>query len=168
VGLPIIFGRGLVRVVLCWDWDEYSEPPPMVASPTCEHLPMKRYKVFDAGVDKKGLSKILSKISEFILQSSLPRTMKHYNHYAIIFPSPVGTIHPAFDLARLVVLHPDAAKSKWRGYWAEVLDGAIGICLGLEDVQKEVAVPMLKMRLVCNCYKGGSGSAGAAERLLDR
>jgi phospholipase A-2-activating protein len=75
---------------------------------------------------------------------------------------------PALDLARIAVLHPDAAKSERRGYWAEVLDGAIGMCLGLEDVEKEVAVPMLTMRLVCNCYKGGSGGAGAAEGLLDR
>lgn len=76
---------------------------------------------------------------------------------------------PALDLARTVVLHPDATSMTRRRYWEEVLRGAIDKCLGLgSDLVDEVAVPMLTMRLVANSYKGGSGSAAAAGSLLDR
>lgn len=61
---------------------------------------------------------------------------------------------PALDLARMAVLHPDAASSKRMGYWEEVLNGALDMCLGLGEV--------------VNSYKGGSGSAGAAGSSVDR
>jgi hypothetical protein len=72
----------------------------------------------------------------------------------------------------MVVLHPDATTMSRRGYWEEVLRGAIDMCLGLDEgdgsLADEVAVPMLTMRLIANSYKGGSGSSAAAGSLLDR
>jgi len=81
----------------------------------------------------------------------------------------VKSAFPALDLARMVVLHPDATTMTRRGYWEEVLRSAIDKCLGLDSgLVDEVAVPMLTMRLIANSYKGGSGSAAAAGSLLDR
>ena len=76
---------------------------------------------------------------------------------------------PALDLARMTVLHPDAASPKRKGYWEEILRGALDMVMGLGDgIPSEVAVPMLTMRLIANSYKGGSGAAAAAESLVDR
>jgi phospholipase A-2-activating protein len=171
-------------------------PSPMEVSPSYDHLPMRGYKIFDAGVDKRGLSKVIQKIHEFSDKAddplsssdkgsleSLCDTLAITNRYhsSAISPSELMPIRnmilgwgaslafPALDLARMAVLHPDAAKGAMRDYWREVLDGATAMCLGLgHGAAEEVAVPMLTMRLVCNCYKGGSGSAGAAESLIDR
>lgn len=176
-----------------------SAPTPMEVSPSYDHLPMKGYKTFEAGVDKKGLTKVVTKIRELNnnvssnnqLSSSeandeldtLSTTLSITNRYhsTTISDVELATIHkmitkwdaknafPALDLARMAVLHPDAASSKRRGYWEEVLRGALDMCLGLGDgVVGEVAVPMLTMRLIANSYKGGSGSAGAAGSLVDR
>ena len=177
-----------------------SAPTPMEVTPTYDYLPMKGYKSFDAGVDKKGLTKVIMKIREFnneVTPSSkqlssnevndildtLSNTLSITNRYhsstisdmelAIIHKMVTqwGTKHafPALDLARMAVLHPDAASAKRRGYWEEVLGGALDMCLGMgESVVGEVAVPMLTMRLIANSYKGGSGSASAAGSLMDR
>eukprot|EP00804_Cyclotella_cryptica_P003849 CCRYP_015725-RA/>CCRYP_015725-RA protein AED:0.13 eAED:0.13 QI:658/1/1/1/0.5/0.33/3/49/678 len=163
-----------------------------------DHLPMRGYKVFDAGVDKKGVSKVVQKIREFNQEvscnqlssdevgdslDSLTNTLCITNRYhsstisttellplrKMILKWDVSHAFPALDLARMTVLHPDAAKGERKAYWKEVLDGALSLCLGLgEAASREVAVPMLTMRLVCNCFKGGSGAASAAESLLDR
>ncbi|KAL3783969.1 hypothetical protein HJC23_013349 [Cyclotella cryptica] len=163
-----------------------------------DHLPMRGYKVFDAGVDKKGVSKVVQKIREFNQDvscnqlssdevgdslDSLTNTLCITNRYhsstisttelmplrKMILKWDVSHAFPALDLARMTVLHPDAAKGERKAYWKEVLDGALSLCLGLgEAASREVAAPMLTMRLVCNCFKGGSGAASAAESLLDR
>ena len=172
-----------------------SAPTPMEVTPTYDHLPMKGYKVFDGGIDKKGLTKVISKIREFNdavtsnnklspneandVLDSLCTTLSVTNRYhsSTISDIELATIQkmitswdakqsfPALDLARMVVLHPDAASPKRKGYWEEILIGAMDACLGLEA---EVAVPMLTMRLIANSYKGGSGAAGAAASLVDR
>mmetsp|Transcript_25452 Transcript_25452/g.54765 ORF Transcript_25452/g.54765 Transcript_25452/m.54765 type:complete len:867 (+) Transcript_25452:108-2708(+) len=175
-----------------------SAPTPMEVTPSYNHLPMKGYKVFDAGVDKKGLTKVVAKIREInnnvssnnqlpsseandvldTLSATLSTTNRY--HSTTISDIELAIIHkmitkwdakdafPALDLARMAVLHPDAASSKRRGCWEEVLRGALDMCLGLGDgVVGEVAVPMLTMRLIANSYKGGSGSADAAGSLVD-
>jgi phospholipase A-2-activating protein len=163
-----------------------------------DHLPMRGYKVFDAGVDKKGLTKVVQKILEFNQEiscnqlspaeigdslESLTNTLSITNRYhsstistsellplrKMILEWDASHAFPALDLARMAVLHPDAAKGERKAYWKELLDGALSLCLGLGDAaSREVAVPMLTMRLVCNCYKGGSGAASAADSLLER
>ncbi|KAL7525055.1 hypothetical protein ACHAXR_000838 [Thalassiosira sp. AJA248-18] len=175
----------------------------MDVTPTYDHLPMKGYKIFDAGIDKKGLTKVISKVREFNnddaisssnalslseandVLDSLSTTLSITNRYhsSTISDMELATVHkmitqwdakkafPALDLARrMAVLHPDAASGKRRGYWEEVLGGALDMCLGLGDdgIVGEVAVPMLTMRLVANSYKGGNGSTGAAGSLVDR
>eukprot|EP00584_Thalassiosira_punctigera_P002736 CAMPEP_0172529212 /NCGR_PEP_ID=MMETSP1067-20121228/3349_1 /TAXON_ID=265564 ORGANISM="Thalassiosira punctigera, Strain Tpunct2005C2" /NCGR_SAMPLE_ID=MMETSP1067 /ASSEMBLY_ACC=CAM_ASM_000444 /LENGTH=857 /DNA_ID=CAMNT_0013313225 /DNA_START=63 /DNA_END=2636 /DNA_ORIENTATION=+ len=176
-----------------------SVPAPMEVTPMYEHLPMKGYKIFDAGVDKKGLTKVLAKIREFNsavpaadalspneadgILDSLANTLAITNRYhsSKVSDAELVTIRkmilgwdakhafPALDLARMTALHPDAASAKRRGYWEEILGAALKTCLGLgEGAAKEVAVPMLTMRLVANSYKGGSGSSGAAGGLMDR
>ena len=178
----------------------YSSEPavPMEVTPSYDYLPMKGYKTFETGMDKKGLSKVIQKIREFNdcvstnqLSSSeagetldsLASTLSVTNRYhsSTISLAEVANIHtmilqwgvthafPAIDLARIAVLHPDAAKSERRNFWTEVLGGALDMCLGLGDAAaKEVAVPMLTMRLIANCYKGGPGSAGAAGILVNK
>jgi phospholipase A-2-activating protein len=42
-----------------------TAPIMMETTPIYNHIPMRGYKVFDAGVDKAGLGKVLSKICEF-------------------------------------------------------------------------------------------------------
>jgi phospholipase A-2-activating protein len=173
-----------------------SEPAvPMDITPTYDYLPMKGYKTFETGIDMKGLSKVIQKIREFNdsvssnqLSSgealdSLANTLSITNRYhsSTISLAELAPLHtmicrwdathafPAIDLARIAVLHPDAAKGERRAYWEEILGGALDMCLGLGDAAaKEVAVPMLTMRLIANCYKGGPGSAGAAGILVDK
>ncbi|KAL7487245.1 hypothetical protein ACHAW6_012846 [Cyclotella cf. meneghiniana] len=177
-----------------------AAPPPATVPMeiSYQHLPMRGYKVFDAGVDKKGLTKVLQKIREFNQEiscnqlspneigeplDSLTNTLCITNRY---HSSTISTVEllplrkmilewdashafPALDLARIAVLHPDAAKGERREYWKDVINGALTLCLGLSQAaSREVAVPMLTMRLVCNCYKGGSGAASAAESLLEK
>ena len=161
------------------------------------HLPLNVYKFFDAGVDKKGLTKVLQKIGEFNASvsskplssadqeslDSLAETLSITNRYhsttvanvelaplsAMIVEWDVTHAFPALDLARMAVLHPDAAKAERSGYWKELLSAALNKCLGLgDDAVKEVAVPLLTMRLVCNCYRGGKGAADAAGSLAER
>mmetsp|Transcript_37749 Transcript_37749/g.81452 ORF Transcript_37749/g.81452 Transcript_37749/m.81452 type:complete len:867 (-) Transcript_37749:151-2751(-) len=176
-----------------------SAPSPMEVTPIYEHLPMKGYKIFDSGIDKKGLTKVIAKIREFNsaipsgdalssneageILDSLSNTLAVTNRYHSSTVSDAelavvrkiiakwGTKHvfPVLDLARIMILHPDAASAKRRGYWEEMLGAALDTCMGMRDgVVNEVAVPMLTMRLVANSYKGGSGSAGAAGILMDR
>ncbi len=173
-----------------------------VDTPTYYHLPMKGYKIFDGGIDSKGLTKVVSKIRELndtvvvpsthrltsneakdVLDSlSTTLSMTNRYHASSISTIELAVLHkvvtqwdarhafPALDLARMVVLHPDATNMTRRGYWEEVLRGAIDMCLGLgeDGLVQEVAVPMLTMRLIANSYKGGCGSAAAAGSLLDR
>ena len=168
----------------------------MESTPTYEHLPVRGYKFFDAGIDKKGLTKILQKMDEFNATvsnplstsdrealDSLTETLSITNRYhstsisdvemiplrTMIVQWDAANVFPALDLARITVLHPDAAKADRCGYWKEVLNAALSTCLGLGDgAAKEVAVPMLTMRLVCNCFRGGTGAADAAGSLLER
>ena len=171
---------------------------PMDTSPSYGHLPMNGYKTFETGVDKKGLTKVVQKIREFnsnVLSNQLSpveagealdkltSTLSITNRYhsSVISLAELAPLHtmilrwdaqhafPGLDLARMTVLHPDAAKSERLAYWEEILDGSLDMCLGLGDaVAKEVAVPMLTMRLIANCYKGGPGSAGAAGNLINK
>jgi phospholipase A-2-activating protein len=78
---------------------------------------------------------------------------------------PAAEVFPALDLARLTVLHPDAASSKNAAFWAKVIDKTIALC-GDEDVNS-VAVPMLSLRLFANAFHGGPGSREAVSGPLD-
>ncbi|KAL3823743.1 hypothetical protein ACHAXA_004836 [Cyclostephanos tholiformis] len=135
--------------------------PAEAMTPTFDHLPMRGYKVFDAGVDKKGLGKVVSKIREFNdavptdrklalgeasdVLDALSTTLSVTNRYhaSTISDAELEIVHkmvtqwdvdhvfPALDLARATVLHPDATGPKRRTYWEEVLRSALDMCLGL-------------------------------------
>jgi phospholipase A-2-activating protein len=140
-----------------------SAPAFAGGTPAFDHLPMRGYKIFDAGVDKNGLGKVLSKIREFNddvptdqklvpseandLLNTLSTTLSVTNRYhaSTISDAELAIIHkmitrwdakhafPALDLARATALHPDATGPKRRVYWEEVLRGALDLCLGLGD-----------------------------------
>ena len=137
--------------------------PPEATTPAFDHLPMRGYKVFDAGVDKKGLDKVLAKIREFNdavpagsklapgeagdVLDALSATLSVTNRYhastisdaelavirKMVTRWEAGRAFPALDLARATALHPDATGPSRRAYWEEVLRGALDTCSGLGD-----------------------------------
>lgn len=152
-----------------------------------EYLPAKTYKVFEL-TDKAAattLEKMKIKIREFGADEttlthigSLMETLAVSNRYHASFVSDleltalsnalqnctVAQSFPALDLARLTVLHPNAASSERSAYWNDVLHRACSLCQSGEplDGPAAVAVPMLTLRLFANAYKGGPGSLMAA------
>lgn len=105
---------------------------------------------------------------------------------------PSAEAFPALDLARLTVLHPDASTRDKTNYWNEgeflgknmklydivnsllllfsVLLLAFRQCrqVAEADGTAAVAVPMLSLRLVANCFRGGPGSLEAVSSLVAR
>lgn len=81
---------------------------------------------------------------------------------------------PALDLARMVVLHPDAATSPERmPFWKRLVEKAIAMnettAQGLVVVgPAAVAIPMLSLRLFANAFKGGAGSLEAVTSCLEQ
>ncbi len=177
---------------------DYKATPP----PTYKHLPMKGYKSFETGTEMKSLTKVSKKIAEFntALNSNLSseeltnvlgkllETISSTNRYHATTVSDkelqillkmmqqwsLVHVFPAMDLARLIVLHPDASSASRSGYWNDVICVAIDRCNALLQQMDEVegpakiAIPMLSMRLFANCFRGGSGSRVAVESHLVR
>jgi phospholipase A-2-activating protein len=157
-----------------------------------QYLPAKGYKVFELP-EKNGattLEKMKQKIVEFggstdvTLLASLMATLLATNRYhASTVSTPelqavsdlleqfsASRAFPALDLARLAVLHPDAASSQRCMYWNLVLRRAVALCRTTDPLDggpAAVAVPMLSLRLFGNAFKGGSGSRDAVVSLLD-
>jgi len=174
---------------------------PTVSSTKYQHLPMAGYKSFENGTDMKTLSKIASKITEFnltilnninlssneidITLQNLCMTLSATNRYhaSSISKSELDVImkmiqhwsmehvFPAFDIARLLVLHPDASSSSKIEFWNVVIGVALEKCnelnqqmdVGTGGGVHKVALPMLSFRLFANCIKGGKGSQTAVE-----
>lgn len=168
---------------------------PSVSAPASyDHLPMCGYKSFENGADSATLNKMLTKIREFnvsvknslsssevnegldSLSSTLAATSRY--HSSIISDGELGSVKrmvkewtllhafPALDLARLLVIHPDASRSTRKQIWADIIDAAINQCNTLESSNvvgmPAIAIPMLSMRLFANCFRGGKGSSEAA------
>ncbi len=177
---------------------DYTPTP----APTYQHLPMKGYKSFETGTEMKTLTKVSKKIAEFntALNTNLSQdelsnvlgnlleTISATNRYHATTVSDhelqillkmmkqwsLVHIFPALDLARLIVLHPDASSTSRSGYWNEVVCTTIDRCNTLVQQMNEIegpakiAIPMLSMRLFANCFRGGSGSRIAVESHLTR
>jgi len=171
-----------------------AAPPP---TPSYIHLPMKSYMTFETGTTQKAMEKILLKIKEFntSLQSntrtteeleciqSLTVTLVATSRYhatsvkkeelqviqKILKDWPVDKVFPALDLARLVVLHPDANSTKNKDFWMNVVRLAIAKCKEVQQKPPEgmaaVAIPMLSLRLFANAFKG-AGSVEAVAFFL--
>jgi phospholipase A-2-activating protein len=164
------------------------------------HIPSKAYKTFNLA-DKAApttLEKIKSKIESFQVLSSeqlalltqLTETLGATNWYhASQISDPeldliahmlrslrLAECFPALDLARMAVLHPDAASgSKDRSrYWSALMQSvaelharAQGDETATLDATSEVAIPMLSLRLLSNAFKGGPGSLEAVSSRLE-
>ena len=174
----------------------------LTPTPSYQHIPMKGYKSFETGADMKTLRKAAKKIAEFnsalntnltsdelnVGLENLLSTIAATSRYHATTVSELElqliqkmmknwslvNVFPAMDIARLLVLHPDASAMKRSGYWIE------NVCLAIEKcdlLQKnindiagpaKVAIPMLSMRLFANCFRGGNGSKLAVESHLAR
>ncbi|KAL7552986.1 hypothetical protein ACHAWF_016226 [Thalassiosira exigua] len=167
-------------------------PTPMEVTPTYDHLPMKGYKAFDAGIDKKGLGKVLAKIRELNgdapesrkltsreageVLDSLAATLAVTNRYhsSSVSDMELAVIHkmattwdakrifPALDLARMAALHPDAANAGRRGVWEGVLAGALDACAGLGDGIAGEVAVPMLTMRLCANCFRGGGGAAAA------
>jgi len=165
-----------------------------------QHIPMKGFLSFETGVDKQTLEKICAKIREFnnTLDNNLPpvdvidslnnlcatlvATSRYHAStitdqglktvFKMIKEWNISHIFPALDLARLVVLHPDAARVDRQGFWSALIDAILDRCLELKDFMGEAsvstAVPMLCFRFIANAFRGGSGSLSAIVSRLGR
>lgn len=151
-----------------------------------EYLPAPGYKQFGLPVKTASttLAKVKSKIIEFGLLSDID--VEHLTHLLdtlsassryhsskildeelavmekmLSWQQP-SQVFPALDLARLVLLHPDAASRERYGYWSRVVPKTIAI-MAMESVEgpAAVAIPMLGLRLFSNGLKGGPGSCEA-------
>jgi len=75
-------------------------------------------------------------------------------------------VFPSIDLARLVSLHPDAAKSSRSTVWNSIIHAALDRCDAISansSIQgaPKTAIPMLSFRLFANCFHGGTGTQSA-------
>uniref|UniRef100_A0A7S3QBI1 Phospholipase A-2-activating protein n=1 Tax=Chaetoceros debilis TaxID=122233 RepID=A0A7S3QBI1_9STRA len=75
-------------------------------------------------------------------------------------------VFPSIDLARLVSLHPDAAKSSRSAVWNSIIHAALDRCDAISansSIQgaPKTAIPMLSFRLFANCFHGGMGTQSA-------
>ncbi len=183
-----------------------NDPSPMDYSPTptpaYQHLPMRGYKSFETGADKKTLAKVSTKIAEFNtafnsnlssneisvllenLISTIAATSRYHtttisdNELQIVLKMiknwSLVHIFPALDLARLVVLHPDASVLNRSAYWIELICTAMDKCdeliqnINSVEGPAKIAIPMLTMRLIANYFRGGDGSRLAIESHLSR
>jgi phospholipase A-2-activating protein len=153
-----------------------------------QHLPTPGYKSFDlpaktaATTLEKMKTKIegYGKLSEAQLEqlSSLIVTLDATSRYHVskVLPAELAVISdmldtfspsetfPALDLARLTVVHPDAASANNVAYWTKVLSQAVALCGKTEGLEgpAAVAIPMLSLRLFANAFRGGPGSFEAA------
>lgn len=159
----------------------------VVAPVTYEHLPIRFYKSFEL-TKATSFDKMATKLKEngklsdqdFEAIQSLMRTLMVTNRYhssnvsieglraikdILVSWAPTDAF-PALDLARVAVLHPDAAKNF--PYWDTMLTLSFKQCERELEGTTAVAVPMLTLRLVANCFKGGSGALEAAAANMDK
>jgi phospholipase A-2-activating protein len=152
-----------------------------------QHLPTTGYKSFELP-SKTGattLEKMKNKIQEYgklsdaqlALISTLTETLLATSRYHAtkVTAAELAVIadmlevftpneaFPALDLARLTVLHPDAASASNSAFWQKLISKALSLCEieGLEG-PAAVAIPMLSLRLFANAFRGGPGSLEAA------
>lgn len=146
-----------------------STPSTVVPPAIYQHLPMRGFKAFDLGRNAN-FDKMLTKIAEtgqlsdqeLMVLKELTDTLSQTNRYhatkveAAAFNVIVKMLlkwdpakaFPALDLARLAVLHPSTNQS-WN--LPKLLSAAYDLCGKDTD---GVAVPMLTLRLIANCFKG--------------
>lgn len=138
----------------------------VVAPAIYEHVPAKGFKAFELSKKATNFEKMLAKIVEVGKLSADDLAVLKTFTEALAAASPIdgaslpvlqtmlsdwtpAEAFPALDLARLAVLHPSTAT--WD--WSNVLTLAYGLCDRNTDAV--AAVPMLTLRLICNCFQAG-------------
>lgn len=172
-----------------------GEAPAAAASPPAvsyQYLPIRTYKSFDL-VEKTAsttLDKMKTKLQEFaeladdspeLAQvSSLVTTLGASNRYhaskiqdselkvlaGLLNNATPSKSFPALDLARLTVLHPDAADRP-SSFWVGIFQRAISLCTTTESLEGPAvtAIPMLSLRLFANAIKAGGAQQAVATYL---
>jgi phospholipase A-2-activating protein len=160
-----------------------------------QFLPISACKKFDLSEKTAvaTLQKMKSKILEFLQKQNDPSknekmvasigtlmdTLAAHNRYHasrvqeaelaaishMLTTFPAAEIFPALDLARLTVLHPDAAAAPRVSYWKDLFQITVTLCRS-DSHALEMAIPMLSLRLFANAFVGGPGSRDAAGQLL--
>jgi phospholipase A-2-activating protein len=136
--------------------------------PILHHLPASGYKTFEIGKNTS-FEKILHKIEEVgklfdeekTVLRELVDTLSQTSRYHVseikqaafqillkILSWPPDQAFPAIDLARLVVLHPGSPSDD---NLPRVIEACFKLC---EKDTTGVAVPMLTLRLIANCFSG--------------
>jgi len=177
----------------------YTPTTSGLSTPSYKYFPIVGYKCFDVGADSKTLSKVMGKIREFnsVLNNSLSSyelevldrlclTVSATSRYhatsisdaelkvvrKLLTEWSLSHVFPALDLARLVVMHPDASKDTRQVYWDEVVEVVLGKCKALEESNIEgppsIAIPMMSLRLFVNCFRGGNGSLASVTSHLSK
>jgi phospholipase A-2-activating protein len=174
--------------------------PVPTSNQTYKHIPMKGYRSFETGTDLTTLEKVCKKIQEFnscpnnnltpneltSVLNGLCETIAATNRYhattltdlelSIILKMmsgwPLENVFPSLDLARLLVIHPDASKASRSALWDKIVTCALDRCEELRQSNlsgtPNTAIPMLSFRLFANCFRGGAGSQSAVELHLTR
>ena len=158
-----------------------------------QYLPMPGYKSFDlpSKTALTTLEKMKSKIQEFgklsdsqlAVVSTLMETLVATNRYhaSSVNPEelnlisemlnifPPAEVFPALDLARLTILHPDAASAAKSAIWTRIMIQASALCGQTDGLTgpAAIAIPMLSLRLFANAFRGGPGSLNAAASQLE-
>ena len=161
--------------------------PSAAPAPVFDHLPFRGYMSFQlskaVNFEKmKTKLKETNRLTDSDLQvfDSFAETLSATSRYhsSVVDPSgldlvermvsewPSSQVFPALDLARLAALHPSAAKDQQ--FWSRVIGLAFTHCGQVTEADGTAfsAVPMLTLRLVCNCFKAGSGALGAVSGVL--
>jgi phospholipase A-2-activating protein len=162
-----------------------------------DHLPIRTYKSFDLPVKAAAattLDKMKMKLQEFaawaddspdlLHVSNLMATLAASSRYHsskiadaelkvlanLLNNATPSKSFPALDLARLVVLHPNAADRP-SSYWVGIVQRAIALCNTSATETLEgpavTAIPMLTLRLFANAIKAGGGAQQAVVIYLD-
>ena len=144
-----------------------STPSTVVPPPIYEHIPMRGFKFFVL-TKATNFEKVLGKISdvgqlsdeEMASLAQLTDVLSQMSRYHAtkVEAATFGVImkmlewepahaFPALDLVRLAVLHPRTSK-RWN--LSKLLSAAYVLC---DKDTDGVAVPMLTLRLIANCFK---------------
>lgn len=148
------------------------------------HVPAKTYKVFDLSEKAAATTfdKMKTKVESFgkvtpdqmervsRLMEILAATNQYHSTQMedqdlaviseLLATLPPSEAFPALDLARMAVLHPDAASSERMNVWSDLMAQTLALCKDCSAAHGP-AIPMLSLRLFANAFQGGPGSLQA-------
>lgn len=145
-----------------------STPSTVVPPPIYQHIPMRGFNCFHL-TKSTNFEKVLTKIrdvgqlsdDEIAALTQLTEILSKTSHYhatkvdaaalrvieKMLLAWEPAQAFPALDLARLAVLHPNTSEG-WN--LSKLVSSAYSLC---DKDTDGVAVPMLTLRLIANCFK---------------